>query len=30
MIGWLDNFQTALQTAKSQSKLVFFDIFNPG
>ena len=30
MISWLDNLDTALQTAKKQSKLVFFDVFNPG
>lgn len=30
MISWHENLDKALQTAKSQSKLVFFDTFNPG
>ena len=30
MISWRDNFELALQEAKRESKIVFFDIFNPG
>ncbi len=30
MISWRKNFESALQEAKRDSKLVFFDVFNPG
>lgn len=30
MIAWQNTLEKALETAKSQSKLVFFDTFNPG
>jgi hypothetical protein len=30
MISWRKDFGPALQEAKRESKIVFFDIFNPG
>ena len=30
MISWRKDFDQALQEAKRDSKLVFFDVFNPG
>lgn len=30
MISWRKNFDDALKEAKRDSKLVFFDVFNPG
>mgnify|MGYP001370646574 CR=1 FL=1 len=30
MISWRNNFEQALQEAKRDTKVVFFDIFNPG
>lgn len=30
MISWRTNFDEAMQEAKRDSKLVFFDVFNPG
>jgi len=30
VISWRTNFDDALKEAKRDSKLVFFDVFNPG
>jgi len=30
MISWRHNLDQALQEAKRESKIVFFDVFNPG
>ena len=30
MISWRNNLDQALQEAKRESKIVFFDVFNPG
>jgi len=30
MISWRKGFDEALKEAKRDSKLVFFDVFNPG
>ena len=30
MISWRNTFDQALQEAKRESKIVFFDVFNPG
>jgi hypothetical protein len=30
MISWRKDLEPALQEAKRESKLVFFDVFNPG